>query len=252
MPIYASDPGGGERELVPPGWHLARCVQVIDLQLQINQWGEQHKLALVFEVPDLPRDDGPAVITWFGRLSLHKKSNLLALLERWRGRPFTQDELARFDVAAVAGAAAAVSVKHVARQDGSLHDEVDLVAAPQPGTQVPPASKAPLVIDWDAPDIAQRLAALSDGMRAMAERGRRNLLEREAARQGQSGYGHQAPPQSHQPPPPPSQGQPQPAGDFGAPPAGHDFVGHQPPPQGQPSGQHFGAPPAGSGEEPPW
>lgn len=104
-------------ELPAAGNHVARCYQVIDLGLQQTQHnGEQRtspKVRIVWELPELLMEDGrPFTIAATYTLSLHEMSNLRRDLDSWRGRPFSPEELAQFDLFTIIGAAALVNVIH--------------------------------------------------------------------------------------------------------------------------------------------
>lgn len=109
---------------VPEGSHMAVCYRVIDLGTQ--RWEYQgepqigRKVMLFWELHG-EADDGSALCTEEGRplsiskkytLSLGKKANLRADLESWRGKAFTEDELAGFDIGSLLGAPGMVTVKH--------------------------------------------------------------------------------------------------------------------------------------------
>jgi hypothetical protein len=124
MAITATDSGGKDFKKVPPGCHFAICNMVVDLGIQQttfkNQAKQQHKIYLRWEVPDervtYEKDgkevEGPCSIGATYTLSLSEKANLRKVLENWRGRPFTQDELKGFDVTTIAGKCCQIMVQH--------------------------------------------------------------------------------------------------------------------------------------------
>ena len=107
MGLMAKDSGGGDYTPPPQGTHPAVCCAVIDLGTQhselYDKW--QQKVLLGWELDaDPPRDDGAPHTAWRRfTLSLHQKAGLRAVLEAWRGKNFTGEELAGFDLATVAG-----------------------------------------------------------------------------------------------------------------------------------------------------
>lgn len=123
--IIATDKGGGDFTPVPAGVHLAICVAVVDLGLQESQGGKfagkvQRKVRLTWELPDERierdgRDVGPAIIGQTYTLSLNEKSTLSKHLESWRGRAFTEEERAGFDVTTVLGRVCQLQVIHEAK-----------------------------------------------------------------------------------------------------------------------------------------
>jgi hypothetical protein len=125
MAIMASDSGGGkEFKKVPPGCHFAICNMVVDLGVQADTYKGKpknlHKIYLRWEVPDervtYEKDgkeiEGPCGIGNFYTLSLGEKAKLRAVLENWRGRAFTPEELKGFDITNVAGKCCQIMVQH--------------------------------------------------------------------------------------------------------------------------------------------
>lgn len=125
MAIMATDTGSGkEFKKVPQGVHFALCNMVVDLGIQESTYKgtakKQHKVYLRWEVPDervtYEKDgkeiEGPCSIGNFYTLSLSEKAKLREILENWRGRSFTAEELAGFDITTVAGKCCQLMVQH--------------------------------------------------------------------------------------------------------------------------------------------
>lgn len=125
MAIMASDTGGGKDfKKVPPGCHFAICNMVVDLGVQESSYKgkakKQHKIYLRWEVPDervtYEKDgkevEGPCSIGNFYTLSLSEKAALREVLENWRGRTFSPEELTGFDITTVAGKCCQIMVQH--------------------------------------------------------------------------------------------------------------------------------------------
>jgi hypothetical protein len=129
MGIIASDTGGKDFKKVPPGCHFAICNMVVDLGVQETTFkGEsksQHKVYIRWEVPDervtYEKDgkqvEGPCSIGATYTLSLSEKANLRKVLENWRGKPFTAEELRGFDITTIAGKPCQIMVQHKASGD---------------------------------------------------------------------------------------------------------------------------------------
>jgi hypothetical protein len=99
---------GGRYPDVSVGVHKARCVKVIDLGTQKNDYqGDitwKRQCMLIWEVPSETNSNGePLTISKFYTISLHEKSNLGADLTAWRGRAFTELEKQGFDISKLAG-----------------------------------------------------------------------------------------------------------------------------------------------------
>ena len=106
--VATTNDGGMAYPQVSSGVHKARCIRVIDLGTQRQEYsGEvswKRQVMLIWEVPELDHMNGePLTISKFYTLSLHEKSNLGADLSSWRGRAFTETEKQGFDISKLAG-----------------------------------------------------------------------------------------------------------------------------------------------------
>lgn len=136
MGITASDSGGKDFKKVPPGVHFAICNMVVDLGIHDITWQgkakQQHKVYIRWEIPDervtYTKDDkeieGPCSIGSTYTLSLSDKSKLRPLLENWRGKLFTAEELKGFDITTIAGKCCQVQVQHSTGSDGKTYANV--------------------------------------------------------------------------------------------------------------------------------
>lgn len=154
MSLIASDKGGsGDFEPVPEGTYIARCISVIDLGLQDSgQWGPKEKIYIGFEVPEVRvkwndqdgnEQQGAALIGQLYTNSLNEKANLRRDLQTWRGKAFTAAELEGFDVRAILGAPAMISVTHNTKGDKTYANIASIVRPPK-GTALPDAEGEPL------------------------------------------------------------------------------------------------------------
>lgn len=144
----------------PEGLHGAVCCDVVDLGIQKSQWGEAHKVEIRWQLEETdPKTDPPRPYMVVQRftLSLHEKSRLRPMLEAWRGRKFTSDELDGFDLEKLVGANCQVQVIHNVQDEGEVYANIQAV--------VPAAKGAP------------KLRANSGYVR-VAEREKRAELER--------------------------------------------------------------------------
>lgn len=135
MAFYAED-SGGSFERCPPGMHLARCYRIIDLGTQKSEYMGQtkylHKIMLGWELHG-NKDDGTPLKMNDGRpfaifknytLSWSDKANLRLDLQSWRGKPFSQEEMRRFDLTNVLGAWCMLNVIERAGQNGKTYSNV--------------------------------------------------------------------------------------------------------------------------------
>ncbi len=105
---------GGDYEKCPVGVHPAWCVWVIDLGTQNSDlYGAQKKVWIMFETPGERMTDGrPFGVSHFYTASLNEKANLRKDLESWRGKPFSKEELADFDLKNVIGKPCLLNIVH--------------------------------------------------------------------------------------------------------------------------------------------
>ena len=106
--VATTNDGGMAYPQVSTGVHKARCVRVVDLGTQRQEYtGDvswKRQVMLIWEIPGEDNMNGePLTISKFYTLSLHEKSNLGADLTSWRGRAFTETEKQGFDISKLAG-----------------------------------------------------------------------------------------------------------------------------------------------------
>ena len=123
MSIIAKSGGETSYPKVPIGVHKARCVKVIDLGTQRQEYsGEiswKRQILVIWELPEELNNDQPMTISKFYTLSLHEKSNLGKDLTSWRGRPFTETEKQGFDVTNLISVPCQLNVMH--KDNGKEH-----------------------------------------------------------------------------------------------------------------------------------
>lgn len=124
----------------PGGSHLALCVDVVDLGIQKSTYADkvksQHKIRIIWQVAETDENGKPHYVSKRYTLSLHEKSSLRKDLESWRGVPFNESQLDGWDVEAVLGAGAFLSVVQAAK-NGSVYANVTAIMRPPKGTVLP-------------------------------------------------------------------------------------------------------------------
>jgi hypothetical protein len=94
----------------------AVCSGVVDLGSRKNQFGNNVRSVLIqFEIPEIRSDeDKPRVQSRMFTLSMHEKSRLRELLESWRGKRFTEEDLKdkKWDVCQMIGENAMLQILH--------------------------------------------------------------------------------------------------------------------------------------------
>jgi hypothetical protein len=112
MPIFVSGNNSKEFTPAPAGTHQAVCVDVVDLGVEETQWGKKHKVRIKWQIDEDMESGKPFLVQKKYTASLHEKANLRHDLESWRGRAFTESELAQFDLENLIGANCLVNIIH--------------------------------------------------------------------------------------------------------------------------------------------
>lgn len=139
MGRHSSDTGGGDFIQGPAGSHVARCVKLTDLGTQLEEFegkvSHRNKVLVTWELPNELMEDGkPFLVSKFYTNSLGDKATLRHHLVTWRGRDFTVEELARFDLQTILGAPCMLSVVHSDKGKA----KVDAVMKLPKGMECPP------------------------------------------------------------------------------------------------------------------
>ncbi len=165
MPIFISESGGGgnfEKKVLEAGAYAGVCDMVVDLGVQASPGGlyaPKRSVLLRFQIPservEITKDgetkDLPAVISRTLGLSLNEKSTLRQLLQSWRGRAFTPEELKKFDLVNVLGKPAFVNVTHSVKGDRTYANLTSLMPLPK-GMPAPVLEGEALWYSIDEPD----------------------------------------------------------------------------------------------------
>jgi hypothetical protein len=120
MAIMVSNTSGGGFTPHPEGDFSAICVDVHDLgYIDVQYAGNvsrKHKIEVYFFCGEWKKKEDGALLPLLVRkrftATLHEKGILRPFLESWRGRKFTQQEEAGFDLESLIGAPAYVQVLH--------------------------------------------------------------------------------------------------------------------------------------------
>ncbi len=147
-------------EYTPPeaGTFTARCASLIDLGTQATEWEGKaktaHKVLLSFEITDSENrraDSSPHLLSKRFTASLHAKAGLRKFLESWRGRPFTPEELAGFDLKNILGLHCLIGVVHENKGDKTYANISSVMKLPK-GMPAGAAELNPVAFDLAAPD----------------------------------------------------------------------------------------------------
>ena len=152
----------------PVGSFPAVCTLVAELGLQPGFEGRDHpvhQIFVQFELTGEPLPDRPGENYVIGRrykLSLHKRSALYQLLVNWRGRMFTDEELAQgFDLSRILGRPALLSISHETSAQGDTRAVIAGISRIPAGLGIPPTSAPPLIyaLDEPRPEVFSQLPA---------------------------------------------------------------------------------------------
>jgi hypothetical protein len=137
--MLVRDTGGGDFEQPPIGSHIARCIKLLDLGTQTGEYEgkvtKRRQVVIGFELSaELMADGQPFTTMAYFTMSIGKKAKLRQTLETWRGRAFTEEELAGFDLKAILGAPCMVSI--VNRENSDRTKVAGVLAMPK-GTKAP-------------------------------------------------------------------------------------------------------------------
>jgi len=156
MPLMAKETGG-DFELPPEGVHNAVCTKIIDLGMQESTYNGntslKRKVLIEWELDGVERKDGePFLVASRYTLSLGKNAQLRKVLQGWRGKAFTKEELAGFDLEKVLGAPCQVQIVHNEAANGNTYANVENVMPLGKGVEKPTPSNELLIYSCDAPD----------------------------------------------------------------------------------------------------
>lgn len=114
----------------PEGPHVAVCCDLINLGLQKTEWQgkvkEQHKIRILWQIDALDESGKRFIVGRTFTKSLHENSALRAFLESWRGRAFTEAQLAGFNLTQLLGVSCFIQIKHNVKQ-GKTYANVDTI-----------------------------------------------------------------------------------------------------------------------------
>jgi hypothetical protein len=163
MSIIAKSSGGGsiERKVVPAGNHVARCYGMIQIgTVEQEYMGEKkklHKVMVDFELPlemavfKEGEEAKPFVISKDFTLSFNEKSTLRKMLESWRGKAFTDQEAANFDITKLVGAPCMLNIVHKASADGTkTYANITGITPIPKGLQCPEQVNSTRILAYDA------------------------------------------------------------------------------------------------------
>jgi len=134
------------------GAYRAVCYAIVNMGTTWNDYykHEQTKIMFCWELPDeritVDGEDKPRALSQTYTLSLNEKSGLRKMLEGWRGRAFTPEELQGFSLSKVLGAPCLISTVIRTGNNGRDYANVASVSRLPKGMEVPKTVENPKVI----------------------------------------------------------------------------------------------------------
>lgn len=167
MTLIAREPQGSSIPALEPGVYMAKCFMVADIgeQMQDFEGKEVWKPQVIIgweiegESVEVDGESRPRTFYKWYTMSLHKRSKLRPDLETWRGKPFTEEELAGFDLRNIIGAGCQLQLETATKQDGSTYSRIKAIMALPRGVQVTPPSQR-IAFDLDAEGAKEQIEFL--------------------------------------------------------------------------------------------
>lgn len=124
-------------ERIESGVYPARCIQVVELGTHDNTYqGETKKrkeLMIVWEISgELMQDGRPFVVSWRGTNTLNEKGQLYNMLVSWRGAPFTEKQLQKFELKNILDACCMINVsKEISKAGKPFNKVITVMSLPK-------------------------------------------------------------------------------------------------------------------------
>lgn len=168
-----SDSGGGDFEQPPVGTHVARCIKIIDIGTQKGEYQGKvtirRQVIIGWELPNELMTEGdyagkPFTVSRFYTASLGEKANLRKDLANWRGRDFTEQELAGFEAKNILGKPCMLSLT---QNDKGKTRVTGVIALPK-GAAVPDQINQSVYFSLERDEFSpEGFEALSDGIKKL-------------------------------------------------------------------------------------
>ena len=125
----------------PEGTFPAVCVDIVDLGMVENKFdpeaADRLMCRIVWQIDEQDDNGKPYMVRADYTASLHEKAKLRKVLESWRGRAFTPQELFGFDLETVVGSGCLLNVVHATGSRGGTFANVGAVMKLAKGMTAP-------------------------------------------------------------------------------------------------------------------
>ena len=159
MSLIVSAPEGGSKwPLLESGTYPAVCIGIIDIGEHENNMYDNtaRKVIIMWELPgETMENDGEIesrVMSETYTASLSEKANLRKMLDGWRGRPFTQEELRGFDLRNILGIPCLLGTVVKENNGGRQFAKIGTVSKLPKGFPAPMARNPQIIFDLDDPN----------------------------------------------------------------------------------------------------
>lgn len=163
MPIIVTQESSNHQNyVVPSGTHVARCYMMIELgtvtEPYMGEMKTAKKVRIQWELPLEKKEfkpgegEKPFVIGQDFTLSLHEKSTLRRLLESWRGKSFSDEEIKAFDLTKLLGVPCLISVLNE-NKNGKTYAKISGVSPLAKGMNCPPQINPTMELAYDKFDF---------------------------------------------------------------------------------------------------
>lgn len=120
----------------PEGLFTAVCVDVVDMGEMETQWGMKRKIQIRWQLDEKDPDTGrPFMIAARYTASLSEKATLRHILETWRSKKFTPEELQGFDLEKLIGVNCQIQIVHNPGDQGRVYANVLAVVPAAKGAE---------------------------------------------------------------------------------------------------------------------
>lgn len=146
---------GKERSIIEEGIFNGVCSKLIDLGVQYNERfdNSSRKIRLFWEIIgetiEINGEEVPRQVSKEFTLSLNEKSKLRQMLQSWRGKAFTPEELQGFDLKKILGTGCQLQIIHKEGNNGTYANVETVLALPRGMTL--PAPTEMVWFDFDDP-----------------------------------------------------------------------------------------------------
>lgn len=154
---------GEQVVLVSEGVHVAVCVGVWELGTQHSPIFDKDmkKVLIMWEVPDetikIEEEEKPLVISKIYTASLKQNANLRQDLEAWRGKAFTDEELANgFDLRQILGKGCQIQIIHQPSKTGDkIYANITGIMTLPKGVKTPTPQNKPIYYEIETEEIPE-------------------------------------------------------------------------------------------------